>query len=662
MHESTTTPKNASSAIGTRGGEVFAAGKPSTVLGPLAVGVIAVVALYLGHEVFVPVALAILLSFALAPSVLFLRRCHFGRLPSVIAAVALAFLMISGLGALLGNQLAYLARQLPQYQFNITEKIHSLQGTATKGGLIEGTSTVLKDLSSEISKPSDSAGSTGVKAERTPSDTVRPQAPVLVEIWRPSTAPFQLVQDVVGPMLQPLATAAIVAVFLIFFLVQREDLRDRFIRLAGAHDLRRTTEALDDAGHRLSRYLLMQSVINASFGVWIGTGLWLIGVPNAILCGILATLLRFVPYIGAIVAAAFPAALAIAIDPGWSMLLWVLGLFLITEPLVGQIIEPWLYGRSTGLSGVAVLVAAAFWTLLWGPIGLLLSTPLTMCLVVLGRHVEGLQFLVVLLGDQPALAPEQSFYQRVLADDPDEAAHQAEDFLKRHPLSVYYDQVAIKGLALAQVDVNRGTLDHERRVRVKAAIDDIIYNLSDYKDVPPTVAKEGEGVVASLAPILSPSDLAPNWRGHAVLCVAGRGSLDEASAAMLAQLLLMHGVGARVVPHASVLAANLDQLDATGARIAVICYLEPGTFANARYLVRRLRRRLPTVKIIAGFWTLSAEQLEQRNALKETGADLAVTLLQKAIEQVVAAAKEIPLASSTAPDRQCGAEISSPVG
>ncbi len=655
-------PRAASSATGTPGVEVFAAGKPSTVLAPLAVGVVAVAALYLGHAVFVPMALAILLSFALAPSVLFLRRCHLGRLPSVIAVVVLAFSLLSGLGVLLGNQLAYLAGHLPQYQFNITEKIHSLQGTTTKGGLIEGTSTMLRDLSNEIAKPTDRAGDAGIKALRAPPGSAQPQAPVPVEIRQPNLAPFQLIQDVVGPLLQPLATAAIVVVFLVFFLMQREDLRDRFIRLAGARDLRRTTEALDDAGRRLSRYLLMQSVINASFGLWIGTALWLIGVPNAVLCGILATLLRFVPYIGAIIAAAFPAALAFAVDPGWSMLLWVMGLFLVTEPIVGQIIEPWLYGRSTGLSGVAVLVAAAFWTLLWGPIGLLLSTPLTMCLVVLGRHVEDLQFLVVLLGDQPALAPEQSFYQRVLADDPDEAARQAEEFLKRQPLSAYYDQVAIKGLALAQFDVNRGTLDHERRVRLKAAIDDIIDDLSDYKDVSVSVAKEGEPVVESLAPVLSPTELAPNWCGKPVLCVAGRGSLDEASAAMLAQLLQIHGVGARVVPHESVLAANLDQLDVTGAQMACICYLEPGSFANARYLVRRLRRRLPKAKIIAGLWTLTTEQIEQRDALTATGADLVVTLLQQAVAQVVAAAKEIPLALSTVPNRQSGAEISFSVG
>jgi predicted PurR-regulated permease PerM len=654
-------PKAASPIADSHGVEIFPAGKPSSVLGTLAIGVIAVAALYFGREVFVPMALAILLSFALAPSVLLLRRCHFGRVPSVIAVVVLAFIVISGLGALLGTQLAHLAGNLPQYQSNITEKIHSIQGTAPKGGLVERASAMLRDISNEISKPSDDASNAAVKAPRSPPNSAQPQAPVPVEIRQPNLAPLQLVQDVVGPLLQPLATAAIVIVFLIFFLLQREDLRDRFIRLAGARDLRRTTEALDDAGHRLSRYLLMQSVINATFGVWIGAGLWLIGVPNAVLWGILATLLRFVPYIGAVIAAAFPAALALAVDPAWSMLFWVLGLFAVTEPVTGQIIEPWLYGRSTGLSGVAVVVAAAFWTLLWGPIGLLLSTPLTMCLVVLGRHVEHLQFLVVLLGDQPALAPEQSFYQRMLAEDPDEAAHLAELFLEDQPLSAYYDQVAIKGLALAQLDVNRGTLDHEQRVRLKAAIDDLIDDLSDHEDAASAPINEGEHVVAPLAPVLSSAEIVPSWRGRAVLCVAGRGSLDEASAAMLAQLLEMHGIGACVVPREAVSAANLDRLDVTGVQMACLCYLEPGTFGNARYLIRRLRRRLPMAKIIAGFWTLTTEQVEQRLALKDTGADLVVTLLQHAVEQIVIAAKEIPTDPPTAPIRQSGVEMSSAV-
>lgn len=645
-------PKDASAINSPHGVEILAAGNSAALIGNLVFGVVAVGALYLGREVFVPVALAILLSFALAPMVLLLRRCHLGRVPSVIAVVMIAFGAVSGLGFLLGSQLAHLAGNLPEYEYNITGKIHSFRGTAIREGIVGRTSTMLQDLNKEISKPSDETASAAKAPRAAPA---QPSAPPPAETHALNMTPLQVVQGIVGPLLQPLATAAIVIVFLIFFLLQREDLRNRFIRLVGTRDLQRTTEAMDDAARRLSRYLLTQTAVNATFGLWIGIGLWLIGVPNAVLWGTLSALLRFIPYIGPVIAAACPAALALAVDPGWSMLLWVIGLFLVTEPLTGQLVEPWLYGRSTGLSGVAVVVAAAFWTFLWGPVGLLLSTPLTMCLVVLGRHVERLQFLEVLLGDQPALAPEQSFYQRILADDPDEAAHQAETFLKERPLSAYYDQVAIKGLALAQLDVNRGTLNHEQRVRLKAAIDDIIDDLSGHEDAAATDIKEGEPGVAPMAPVLSAAELAPSWRGKPVLCVAGRGSLDEASAAMLAQLLEMHGIGARVVPREAVSARHLDQLDVTGVQMACLCYLEPGTFANARYLVRRLRRRLPKAGIMAGFWTLTAEQAEERDALGATGVDLVVHLTQKAVEHIVHVAKEIPIASS--PDTDLSADV-----
>ncbi len=432
--------------------EVHAAGTPLTGLGTLAVGVIAIAALYFGREVFVPMALALLLSFALRPPVLLLRRWHVNRVLAVIAVVVLVFSVILGIGALIGSQLAHLAENLPGYQTNITEKIHSLRDTTASKGVVGRATTMLRDLGNEITNPREKAGRPAANGPAVLAPGVQQQKPVPVEIRPSDPTPIQLILEVAGPLLQPLATAGIVLVFVIFFLLQRQDLRDRFIRLAGARDLRRTTQALDDAAHRLSRYLLVQTAINTGVGVLVGTGLWFIGVPNPALWGILTMLLRFVPYIGPVVAAAFPAALAVAVDPGWAMMFSAIGLFLVVELITGYVIEPWLYGHSMGLSGVAVLVAAAFWTLLWGPIGLLLSTPLTMCLVVLGRHVEHLQFLEVLLGDRPPLAPEESFYQRILADDPDEAAHQAEAFLRDKPLSVYYDEVAIKGLALAQLE------------------------------------------------------------------------------------------------------------------------------------------------------------------------------------------------------------------
>jgi len=598
--------------------------------------VIAVVALYLARAILVPFALAVLLSFALAPPVVLLRRWHFGRVPSVLLVVLLAFLVILGVGSLIGSQVAHLAENLPQYQTNIVQKLQSLHSSTSEGGIVGRATEALRDFSNEVSsalpllagKPS---------AEPTPTQPANPsQPPIPVEIQKSAPSALEIIPTVIGPLLEPLATAGVVVIFVFFFLLQREDLRDRFIRLAGGHDLQRTTRALDDAAHRLSRYLLAQTGINATFGILIGIGLDIIGLPNPVLWGVLGMCLRFVPYIGAPIAALFPAIIAVAVDPGWSSLFWTLGLFIVVEPIMGQIVEPLIYGHSTGLSAVAVVVSAVFWAWLWGPIGLLLSTPLTVCLVVLGRHAEHMQFLNVLFGDQPALAPEESFYQRILAGDPDEVAHQAEQYLKSTTLSAYYDEVAIKGLALAQFDVNRGALDHSRRVQIKESVETVVDDLSEHSDVPPEQAEAKDGTGRAL---VRPEDLKIATPGR-VLCIAGRGSLDEAAAAMLAQLFEKRGIEARIISSEAVSASNIVQLDATGVELACLSYLEAGGFTNARYLTRRLRRRLPGARIIAGFWTLSEEDARSQNALGETGADFVASSLQQAIEWSVATLSE----------------------
>jgi predicted PurR-regulated permease PerM len=597
------------------------------------IGVVVVAVLYVARDVFMPMALATLLSFALAPAVLLLRRWHFNRVLSVLSVVLLAFIVIFSVGAVMGGQLAQLAENLPGYQTNIITKIHALRGTGGGGGTIERTSAMLQKLGDEIAKSDTPVGATAAAK----AGGAQTQTPIPVQVSQPGATPLQIVENAVGPLLQPLATTGIVIIFVIFVLLQREDLRDRFIRLAGRGDLHRTTDALDEATKRISRYLLIQAAINTCFGILIGAGLWLIGAPNPVLFGILAMLLRFVPYAGSIIAAAIPAALTLAVDPGWTMLFWTMGLFLTAELITGQMLEPWLYGQNTGISMIAIVVAAAFWTWLWGPVGLLLSTPLTVCLVVLGRHVEHLQFLDVLLGDQPALAPEESFYQRMLADDPDEAAHQAEEMLKTVPLATYYDEVAVKGLALAQRDVNRGALDHECRVRIKDAVDGLIDDLSDHADAAPQNEKEA-AATASLLAVFSPDELAPAWRKAPVMCIAGRGSLDEAAAAMLAQLLGARGIAASVVSTNVVSAGNLFRLDGDGVQVACLSYLDPGGYSNARFLVRRLRRKLPHATILVGFWSLDESEAEA--ARQATGADGVVTSLRQALSQVVDVAQE----------------------
>jgi predicted PurR-regulated permease PerM len=613
-------------------------GTPPSTLATLAVGAIVIVALYFGRAVFVPLALAVLLSFALAPLVMRLRRWRFNRVLSVLAAVIIAFSIITGLGVLVGSQIAQLAGQLPEYQTNIVQKIQSLRGQTGVGGAVGRATAVLKNLGDEIAKP-EGAANTKPQSRAAKAPDVHAPNPTQVEIRPPDATPLQIVESVIEPLFHPLAKAGIVVVFVIFVLLQREDLRDRFIRLVGPRDLHRTTTALDDAGGRISRYLLLQTAVNACFGVLLGIGLWSVGVPDPVLCGILAMLLRFVPFIGVVIAAAFPAALAIAVGPDWSLLFWAIGIFLVIELTVSQVVEPRLYGKNTGLSPIAIVIAAVFWAALWGPVGLLLSTPITVCLVVVGRHVENLRFLEILLGDQPPLAPEQSFYQRMLAEDPDDAARQAEDALKDMPLVAYYDQVAIKGLALAQLDVNRGALDHQQRIKIRTSIDGVIDNLSDHDDAPAAgiVKPPSTESPAPAGSVHEPAE--PKWREGSVICVAGRGSLDESAAAILAHLLGKQGIVANVISRNTVSPANLAQFEIKNVYMACLSYLEPGSLSNARYLVRRLRRKLPGTKIMIGFWTLEIEDANRLAALQTTEADLVVVSLQQAVEQVMAFAR-----------------------
>ncbi len=391
---------------------------------------------------------------------------------------------------------------------------------------------------------------------------------------------------------------------------------------------------LNDAATRLSRLFLIQLALNTAFGVVIGTGLWIIGIPSPVLWGILAAILRFVPYIGAVISAVFPLALAAAVDPGWSMLLWTAALFLVVEPVVGHVIEPLLHGHSTGLSPTAVVASATFWTALWGPVGLVLATPLTVCLVVLGRHVERLEFLDVMLGDRPALSPSELFYQRMLAEDPAEAVDKAEEFLKDKALSTYYDEVALPGLRLAQRDIVRETLDRAQSEKIKEAVIEVVDDLIDQEDRvlkkatldnADASAPETTDDASSDLPFLRKEDLAPGWQvGTPVLCIAGRGPLDEAGAIMLAQLLEKHGVGARVEGADAIAPSNISRLETSGIVMACVSYLDAGSPAHMRYTVRRLRRKLPNAQILLGCWMPGGDTAALRDTAKPDA--VAITL------------------------------------
>jgi hypothetical protein len=333
------------------------------------------------------------------------------------------------------------------------------------------------------------------------------------------------------------------------------------------------------------------------------------------------------------------------------MLLWTLALFIVVEPIVGHVIEPMVYGHSTGLSPVAVVASATFWTALWGPIGLVLATPLTVCLVVLGRHVERLEFLDVMFGDRPALSPPEIFYQRMLAGDPTEASEKAEEFLKERSLTSYYDEVALKGLQLAQADAERGALDHERLTKIRDAVSEFANNISDQDDRPlpkvnSTTDAEATSAVETVAedapyenlPILNKKDLPPEWQGeHPVLCVAGRSLIDEAAAIMLGQLSTSHGIAARVEAAEVLSTANVFRLETTGVAIVCLIYMDASGPAHMRYSVRRLRRKLPEAIIVLGCWMKDMDPGALEKLRDSAKADLAAASLGEALKLCIEA-------------------------
>ncbi|GJE80682.1 AI-2E family transporter [Methylorubrum thiocyanatum] len=607
----------------------------------LAVGVVVIAALYYGREVFIPLVLAILLSFVLAPVVSFLRRMYLGRVPSVIIAVLLALSIILGIGAVLGTQVASLATDLPRYQTTVQQKLSGLQE-----GLLGRANALLQRINHQVHDASQKASAAGTTAERSVGgETPKAQ---LVRVQEPDPSPLTLAHNILGPIVEPLTTVGIVLVVVVFLLMQREDLRNRLIRLFGSRDLHRTTVAMDDAASRLGTYFLAQLGMNAAFGVLIGLGLWAIGVPSPILWGVFSALMRFVPYIGAFISGLLPVALAAAVDPGWSMAIWTAALFLIAEPLFGHVIEPLLYGHSTGLSPFAVIVSTLFWGFLWGPVGLILATPFTVCLVVLGRHVESLEFFDVLLGDRPPLTPVENFYQRMLAGDPDEARDIGEAMLKERSLSSYYDEVALKGLQLAANDYARGVVTPAQLENIKLSCQGLVEDFENRPDVEPEVDPKNRNPadVPSLAERTHPKNeavpgqappveqRAPTWQGDTpVLCIAGRGPLDEAASTILAQLLRKHGLGARVVPYETVSRGRIRDLDLSGVAMICISYLDiSGSPAHLRYLLERLHQRAPGIPILVGLWPVGEKVLTDAALGRELGADIYVSSLRDGVE------------------------------
>ncbi|WP_342162572.1 AI-2E family transporter [Methylobacterium sp. SD21] len=607
----------------------------------LVVGVMA--ALYFGREILVPVTLAILLSFVLAPFVRILRRVRVPRAPAVMLVVVIVFGALFGIGSLIASEASQLASDLPRYTLTMRDKIRDLRGATDGSSSLSRLVDMVQDLGAAISPP---------PAAEYKGEPGTPTHPLTVELSPARASVLDTLQTFAGPVLHPLATTGLILIFTIFILMQREDLRNRAIRLIGPGDLRRTTAAIDDATSRLSKFFLAQLALNIAFGLVIGLGLGFIGVPSPTLFGVLAAILRFVPYIGAAISALLPVILAAAVDPGWSMVISTVALFLVVEPLCGHVIEPLLYGHSTGISPVAVILSATIWTFLWGPIGLVLATPLTVCLVVLGRHVDRLWYLDVLLGDRPALAPSEIFYQRMLANDPAEAIEQGRQFLKERALVTYYDQVVQAGLLLAQEDLSRGTLVRERQEEVGTAIRAVVARLGTLPVARRARRKNSRGADTETAAaldavgpdrqeaaiVLGREDLAPAWRGaKPVLCVSSRGPFDEAATLMLSQVLARHGLASQTLSMAAIRAGERPE-EQEGIAMVCFSYLEPVSLSQVRFSVRQARAAIPGVKVLVGFWR-ERDPASLARLRRATSADYLVTSLSDALSAALAASR-----------------------
>ncbi|TPL05940.1 AI-2E family transporter [Mesorhizobium sp. B2-4-11] len=567
------------------------------------VAMIATVAiLYVAKEVLLPLAIAVLLTFALAPIVSLLRKLKLPRMIAVLGAVASAFVLVSLFSLIVATQVSQVAQDIPTYQSNILEKIRTLKETGSEDGLISRLGKVFERVNTEINK-SQSSGQADVE------QTTKQQDPLLVQIFSPQR-PIETLRNIIEPLIGPLATTGLVIIVVIFMLLEREELRDRFIRLVGYSDLHRTTQALQDAGSRVGQYLLMQLVVNIVYGVPLAIGLWFLGIPNALLWGMLAVVLRFVPFIGPVIAAVIPLFLAFAVAPGWSLLVWTGALFILAELVISNIVEPWLYGSHTGLSPLAIIVAAVFWAWLWGPVGLVLSTPLTVCLVVLGRHVPQFEFLQILFGDEPVLDPKERLYQRLLADDIDEATDNAEEMLEEKYLIEFHSTVAIPALLLGEQDRARGALTASQLANLAENARTLVANLNEIaaEEEEEEEEEHAEKEGASADPGEEDEDQAefapdlPDGAGKSVLCIGGRGDLDDVAAAMLAQVISIEGADCVAASHRDLLPARIRKLPLEARDAVVVGFLNRDSFKHAVFVVRRLRRLAPRARIGIALW------------------------------------------------------------
>jgi predicted PurR-regulated permease PerM len=596
--------------------------RPFLMLGGL---VLVAATLYWAQKVVIPLTLAVLLTFILGPLVALLQRRGLPRVPSVLLVVLLALLVVAALGTGLTLQARRLAGELPQYKDNIAHKVAGVRGLGDSGWLRNVRDTFqavtvgskAKEIpSQEVSSPEISSG------ERQPALAAGP-VPVPVRLESSGLPDFE---QLLGPAAESLAAAGLVVVLVTFMLIQRQDLRNRLMRLVPSGRLLLTTRAVTDAAERLGRFLLIQLAVNAGYGLVLGTGLALIGLPYALVWGILAAFLRYLPYVGTAASLALVTLFSVAVFPGWTQPVLVLTLFAAVELTAANVVEPLLFGRSTGVSPLALLIALAFWTWLWGPVGLVLSTPLTVCLMVLGRHVPGLEFLGVLLGDEPARDPEINFYQRLLAGDQDEATDLVVQFADARPPVEVYDRVLLPALGLARADRASNELTPEAERFIYRATGDILDYLAATGQQEPDAgeAVPPEGAAQPIGP------------KTVVFACPARDEADELTLRMLAHLLEPSGCRLEVFAAGTDAAAVAARVKRERPAVLVVGVLPPGGMAQAQYLCKRLRATSAGLKLIVGLWGVGADREALAGRLRTSGADEVAGSLAEARDRIVA--------------------------
>jgi predicted PurR-regulated permease PerM len=588
--------------------------------------------LYFARDFLIPLALAALLTFLLSPLVTRIER-WLGRITAVLLVGAMILAATVGAGWVLTRQLVDLAAKLPDYKENIQTKLRSIK--VPTGGVFTRFSETVEELRKDL-PGAESLTPAAAKPQTPVAVTPRPvPAAASVQVVEPSSlSPTGLVQYLIAPLLGPLGKAALVVLLVIFMLLRREDLRRRLIRLIGKGHISAATHAMEDAGARVSRYLLMQLVVNVCYGIPVAIGLYFIGVPNAVLWGAFAAVLRFIPYIGPWIGAALPITLSLAVSPNWTMPLLAIGLFIILELLSNNLMEPWLYSSSTGVTPIALIVAAVFWTWLWGPVGLILSTPLTVCLVVIGRNVPRLSFLSIVLSDEEALTPAEDFYHRLLTIDERDELEFVEAYLKANSVSALYDSVFIPVVSSTETDHRLELLDDEQRLLIEQSLHDIIEDLGTR---PPAESKlDAIKIADEEAQPIGPA------RPLQVYCLPARADRDELAGAMLIQLLQKQGLVAQSAPANLPVGELLDRVARLDPQAACISVVSPSTVIQARYLCVKLKSRFPGLKIVVGLWGLSHGVTEATKRLRESGANEIVTSLNDAVVQLTRNATKVP--------------------